>query len=397
MGARGRDRAGSSGTACRSGVALSAAACVLVLTSCSSPGPASSPVAVSASLAAPSSATATASPGASPPPTGAALTTQLKELVRTMGGVMNNFSGAILITRGNQVLLAQASGLADEKHGTPVRLTTRFDIASLTKQFTAMAILMLEHRGKLRLSDRICRYVAHCPAAWAPVTLTELLTHTAGIPEYIGPPPATYVDHNLALFRNLPLTFTPGTAWGYSNDGYILLGVVVEKVSGMTYEAFLQKNIFGPLRMRNTGYDHGHQGVAVGYASAGQLADEGDMRFFFSAGSLYSTVEDLHLWERALAVGTLVPQSVVAEMEQPRVKIGNDPDHQYGYGVFVDEVGDPNHPTREIEHPGQLTGFINLLAHFPASGLDIVILSNHGDTVYDGVDEKIRQLVLGGP
>jgi len=94
-----------------------------------------------------------------------------------------DFSGAVLITRGDQVLLAHGYGMADQKHFRPVTLMTRFRIASLTKQFSAMAILMLEHQGRLRLSDRICRYIANCPAAWAPITLAELLTHSSGMPD----------------------------------------------------------------------------------------------------------------------------------------------------------------------------------------------------------------------
>jgi len=353
--------------------------------------------------ATPVTVTSTATQTASPvPPTGAALSTQLAELVRTMDGTMNDFAGAVLIAEGNHVLLAHAYGVADEKLRTPVTLAIRFRIGSITKQFTAMAILMLEHQGHLRLSDRVCHYVADCPATWAPVTLSELLTHTSGIPNYTDVPTFPALEPHasaparvLGLVRNLPLSFPPGTAFEYSNTGFFLLGLVVEKVSGMTYEGFLRQHIFDPLRMRNTGYDHGHQGVAVGYASAGKPADPFDTSLAFSAGALYSTVGDLHLWEQALRAGSLVPKSVVAEMEQPRVKIGNSTGNQYGYGLFIGQIGDASHLVLKIGHTGEINGFISLLSYYPASVLDVVILSNHEDTNLNGIDDKVRQLIVG--
>jgi len=312
-----------------------------------------------------------------------------------------DFPGAVLITRGDQVLLSHAYGLADQKHKTPVALATRFRIGSITKQFTAMAILMLEHQGRLRVSDRICHYVASCPATWAPITLAELLTHSSGIPNFTAVPAFAELsvhpsspEHTLGLVRNLPLSFPPGSTYEYSNSGYVLLGMVVEKVSGMSYEAFLQRNIFGPLRMRNTGYDHGHKGVAVGYSSGSKLAYPIDKSVPFSAGALYSTVGDLQLWERSQSAGSLVPKSVVAEMDQPRVGTGS-AGNQYGYGVFVDETGDSTHSMLRIWHEGAINGFVSWLSRYPESGLDIVILSNHEDTDLNEIDDKIRQLVLG--
>ena len=147
--------------------------------------------------------------------------------------------------------------------------------------------------------------------------------------------------------------------------------------------------------MGNTGYDHGHQGVAVGYSSGSTVEDPIDMSVPFSAGALYSTVGDLHLWERSLSAGSLVPQSVVAELEQPRVEVGHSPAAQYGYGVFVDKIGDASSPITRISHLGEINGFVSWLSHYPESGLDFVILSNHIDAVLNGLDDKVRQLVLG--
>ena len=397
MGIVNRGRTGRFSSVRRHGIALTAVACLVSLAACSTsaPGHAGPAAGVSPSVVAASNETPPASPSTSVPPTGAALTAALDAIVRTM----SDFSGAVLVTRGNQVLLAHASGEADQQHRTPVTLTTRFRIASLTKQFTAMAILMLEHQGRLRLSDRICRYITNCPATWAPITLTELLTHTSGIPDSWG-------DLSLALLarsspeRNLvgfvghvPLTFVPGSTFEYSNTGYLLLGVVIEKVSGMSYEAFLHKNIFGPLGMGNTGYDHGHQGVAVGYATGSKVADPFPPNWAFSAGALYSTVGDLHLWERALAAGTVIPKPLAAELERPRVGTGFT---YYGYGVFVDQTGTANPPQiTKVYHLGETNGFLSSLSHDPENGLDVVILTNHEDTDLNGIDDQLRQLVLG--
>jgi CubicO group peptidase (beta-lactamase class C family) len=380
------------------GVLLVAAACILGLAACSS-APTAAPR-PSVDVSAPSAVTTSPPDSPSSAPTGAALSTQLEELVRTMDGTMNDFTGAVLITRGDRVLMSHAYGVADEKHGTPVTLATRFRIGSITKQFTAMAILMLEHRGRLRLSDRVCRYLATCPAAWAHITVAELLTHTSGIPNYtsLSRLPAmerhsTTPERIIALVRNLPLDFRPGTRFEYSNSGYVLLGMVVEKVSGTSYEAFLTKNIFDRLRMSNTGYDHGHQGVAPGYSSAGHPEDPIDASVAFSAGALYSTVGDLNTWEHALVSGTLVPRSVVAELEKPRVS--TDTGDHYGYGVLIDKTGDASNPVLKIWHTGGFNGSLSLLSHYPASDLVVVVLSNHGDTNMNGIDDKVRQLVQG--
>lgn len=197
----------------------------------------------------------------------------------------------------------------------------------------------------------------------------------------------------MALVRHVPLTFTPGSTFEYSNTGYLLLGMVIEKLSGMSYEAFLRQHIFGPLGMRDTGYDHGRQGVAVGYAIGSKVADPIPVNWPFSAGGLYSTVGDLHLWERALTAGSVIPKTLAAEMETPRIGVGTS---YYGYGVFVDQTGtaDPPQITR-IYHPGNGPGIQSWLSHDPTNGLDVVILSNHEDSDLDGIDDKLRQLILG--
>src|SRR5262249_49779389 len=140
---------------------------------------------------------------------------------------------------------------------------TKFRLGSITKQFTSMSIMMLEERGKLSVQDPICKYVSPCPDAWAPVTIHHLLTHTSGIPSYTSMPsymegmtlPVSH-EQMVARFRDKPLEFAPGSKFVYDNSGYYLLGMIIEKVSGISYEQFLQENIFSVVGMKDTGYDH---------------------------------------------------------------------------------------------------------------------------------------------
>jgi len=379
-------------------VALAAVAFVAGVAACSSssadPGGSTASGSLSA-VAASSQVAATAS--VSPPPTGAALTAALDQVVKAV----YDFTGTVMVTRGDKILFAKAYGDADVKARKPVALTTRFQIGSVTKQFTAMAILMLEHAGKLRLSDKICSYIPNCPVTWKPITLTELLTHTSGLPDYFNIPAIESIvyrpqtpEQSLGIVRKLPLQFVPGTTYQYSNTGYLMLGMVIEKVSGMSYETFLQKHIFGPLGMRDTGYDHRHQGVAVGYAIGSKPnVPLIDMSVPFSAGALYSTVGDLHRWEMALVSGTVIPKALVAEMELPRV--GTDTAY-YGYGVRVNQTGTANPPQITlIYHSGQIPGFQSSVSHDPVTGLDVIILCNHDDADLNGMDDTLRQIVLG--
>jgi CubicO group peptidase (beta-lactamase class C family) len=187
------------------------------------------------------------------------------------------FSGSVLISQHGQVLLSKGYGMADRAQKTPNGPQTRFGIGSNTKQFTAAAILLLQVRGKLKVTDLICKYIPDCPSAWSVITIKELLTHTSGIIDYVNTlsdfvgyagPPLTPLQIT-AHFRDLPLEFVPGTTWKYSNSGYFLLGYIIEQVSGVSYETFLQNNILTPLHLGDTGYNHNSNGMAVGYVGAG--------------------------------------------------------------------------------------------------------------------------------
>ncbi len=265
----------------------------------------------------------------------------------------HQFMGAVLVARGDKILFKKAYGSANLEWSIPNTTTTRFRIASVTKQFTAAAILLLEERGKLRIEDPIKKYYPDAPAAWDKISLVNLLQHTSGIANYTDEPdmgswmtqpntPAELVKR----VRDKPLQFEPGAEMRYSNTGYVLLGIAIEKASGMSYAAFLKQNIFDPLGMKDSGYDENEPIVArraAGYSQGptGPInAKYTDMTTPFSAGALYSTVEDLLRWERALFGKKVLSEASLKKMTTPGK-------NDYAFGLYVSENGRPTrHPAR---------------------------------------------------
>jgi CubicO group peptidase (beta-lactamase class C family) len=339
----------------------------------------------------PSSASSAGSvaPSAGTSPSSSAISPDAISAVDAMLANMTSqsvFSGSVLIAQHAHVLLSKGYGFADSAQKTPNGPQTRFSIGSNTKQFTAAAILLLEVQGKLKVTDRICAYIPQCPSAWSVITIKELLTHTSGIPDYLNTVPdfAAYAGPPLtplqiiAHFRDLPLEFAPGTTWRYSNSGYFLLGYIIEQVSGLSYEAFLQKNILTPLNLRDTGYNHNSNGVAIGYNLGGGLTpvEPVDPSLPYAAGALYSTVEDMNRWEQALTTDALLPTASRAEMFAIQMAI-TDPAAPpmyagYGYGFFIGT--DSGRPI--IWHGGAVPGFLSIEARYPVDDVTVIILGN---------------------
>src|SRR6478735_11075090 len=176
--------------------------------------------------------------------------------------VPKQFMGTVLVAQDGKVLLDKGYGFANLEWEIPNTPTTKFRLGSITKQFTAASILLLEERGKLKIEDPVKKYMPDAPAAWDKVTIFHLLTHTSGIPSFTGFPDYprregdTMTPQQLGdWFRDKPLEFEPGAKWNYSNSGYILLGYLIEKISGQSYSDFVQQNIFTPLGMKDSGYD----------------------------------------------------------------------------------------------------------------------------------------------
>jgi CubicO group peptidase (beta-lactamase class C family) len=226
------------------------------------------------------------------------------------------FMGSVLVAKGADVLLSKGYGSANLEWDVPNSPVTKFRLGSITKQFTSASILLLQERGKLNVEDSVKKYMADAPAAWDKVTIYHLLTHTSGIPSFTSFPEyskwepfAATPAEEVARFRDKPLDFAPGEKWNYSNSGYVLLGYLIEKIAGVTYEKFVRENIFTPLGMQDSGYDSNSAVIArraAGYTKGKDgLENAGfiNMTIPFAAGSLYSTTLDLLKWEQGLFGG----------------------------------------------------------------------------------------------
>lgn len=308
-----------------------------------------------------------------------------------------SFSGSVLVAQDGKVLISKGYGLANIENGVPNTPQTRFRIGSMTKQFTAMAILMLQAQDKLNVQDRICDHISDCPTAWQEITIHHLLTHTSGIPDSwrvfanrskTDTPLAP--SQIVALFKNEPLEFKPGQKASYRNEGYMVLGYLIEEVSGQSYEAFLQQHIFEPLKMMNTGYDHGNSHLAIGYETYGIEADFTNMSIPYSSGGLYSTVEDLYLWDQALYTEQLVSKELLDTMFTPFVPIPSLGEMGYGYGWVIGE-----HLNRRVTaHEGKIDGFHALIGRYPKDKVTIIVLGNQQDSDLFTIVTSTAELVL---
>src|SRR5882672_5618505 len=188
-------------------------------------------------------------------------TARMDQLVQSYGA-NRQFMGSVLVARGSEVLFSKGYGSANLEWSIPNSPATKFRLGSITKQFTAASILLLEERGKLSVDDLVKKHLPDAPAPWDKITIFHLLTHTSGIPSFTGFPDyvklepfATTAEQLVARFRDKPLDFEPGAKWSYSNSGYVLLGYLIEKITGGSYEKFVRENIFTPLDMKDSGYD----------------------------------------------------------------------------------------------------------------------------------------------
>jgi CubicO group peptidase (beta-lactamase class C family) len=318
-----------------------------------------------------------------------------ERLDQTIRDHHSDFSGTILIAQQGKILLIKGYGLAEQETSTPNTPQTLFAIGSITKSFTAMAIMILKERRRLTLQDPICQYLPDCPAAWELITLQQLLTHTSGIydlalnPDFqtIGTCQEHKPEELMALYKYHALDFPPGSQFHYSNSGYQLLGMVIEKVSGQRYEDFVQENILDPLGMadtRNNPASHPLSNRATGYSQDSWTREKitapcYDSSMFFADGGLYSTVGDLYKWDQALYTNKLVSEESLSQIFTPRVTVVASPGFSvppglwyYGYGWMITQQS--GH--RLIEHGGRIPGYTAYLARYPDDRLTIIVLSN---------------------
>lgn len=308
------------------------------------------------------------------------------------------FTGAVLVAVDGTPILQRAVGEANREWHVPNTVNTRFRIGSTTKTFTAVAILRLVDEGKVALDDPAARYMPDLPPAWAGVTIRMLLSHTSGVPDYVAAPNfrerETHLiqtpESLLALVRETPLDFVPGADWRYSNTGYLLLGLVIEKVSGRRYPDYLRDEFFQPLGMADTGYETEDaiiEGRASGYMrtrdgwAAGPFITPSSA---YAAGALYSTVGDMLKWDQALYGDRLVSS---AGRDLMFTVVRND----YGLGWEVR----PAWGTARVGHRGAIPGFQASFQRYPERRLTVVALSNSELGVSEKLATDLAGLCLG--
>jgi CubicO group peptidase (beta-lactamase class C family) len=332
----------------------------------------------------------------------AALEKKIDELLNAHVAV-NDFSGVVLLARGGKPLASKGYGYANVEWEIPATPQTKFRIGSITKQFTSMLIMQLREQGKIELEDSVCVFVVPCPDAWKPVTIHHLLTHTSGIPSYTGISswretnmvPKT-VEQMVAIFRDLPLQWTPGEKFAYNNSGYFLLGVVIEKASGKKYEEALAEMILTPLGLKDTGYDWPGTIIprrAAGYEGRGPArrnASALDMQQPYSAGSLYSTVEDLLKWEQSLNTDTLLPEAARKIMWTPFL-------NNYAYGWSIAQPSAATFGHRRIAHAGGINGFSSMLIRVPDMNVTAIVLSNNASANAGQIARDLLAIYYGQP
>ena len=334
---------------------------------------------------------------------GQAKVDKLDKLVRAYAEY-GKFNGSVLVAEKGNVIYKNGFGLADMEWNIPNQPDTKHRLGSITKQFTSMLIMQLVEQGKLKLDVPISTYLPDYPKKNGDViTIHHLLTHSSGIPNMTSFPgfiknisrnsysPVQLVN----LFADSTLQFEPGKNYVYSNSGYILLGYIIEKVTGKTYEQVLQENIFTPLKMNNTGYDHPEtllKNRANGYQKNGWHyvnADFIDMSVPYAAGALYSTVEDLSLWDQALYGNQLLRKE---NMDLLFTKY--DPSgYGYGWGIGEMRLGNAAERIETIGHAGGINGFNTKLTRIPSDKSFIVLLNNTGGAPLNEMTNAIAAIL----
>lgn len=312
---------------------------------------------------------------------------------------------AVIVVRGGEIIFRKGHGIANLELGVPIEPDMVFRLGSITKQFTAVAILVLAEQGKLAFDDSISKFLPDYPTHGHLITVEHLLTHTSGIKSYTNMPewPPLWgkdftVQELIDFFKYQPMEFAPGKRWAYNNSGYILLGAIIEKVSGLSYEQFIQQSIFEPLGMKQSYYDSpsrviprrvaGYEKSSEGFANAAYLS----MTQPYAAGALASTVDDLFLWDSALYTEQLLKLETLQRAHISH-QLTDGSSTAYGYGWEISEYA--GH--RLIEHGGGILGFRTRAIRVPDERVFVAVLSNNGGANPGLLAFKIAALVIGQP
>ncbi len=312
-----------------------------------------------------------------------------------------NFQGAALVAKNGKVIFKNGYGMASIELSVPNTAETKFLIGSITKQFTATAVMQLVEKGLVNLDDPITKYLPDYPKETGDkVTIHHLLRHTAGVPSYTDMPDAmarrtqpVTLDELVGLFKDKPLDFEPGEQFKYSNSGYLLLGIVIEKASGMTYEDYLRQNIFDVIGMDNSGYAHQDKiipGRACGYREGQDDELLNDyvvhMSWPYAAGGLYSTVEDMLRWDQALYTEKLLTKGSLEKMFTPGLR-------DYGYGWGIGQIA--GH--KLVSHDGGIDGFSTSFFRCVDDNICVVVFSNNINAPVTSIAAGLMAIALGEP
>jgi CubicO group peptidase (beta-lactamase class C family) len=298
----------------------------------------------------------------------------------------NSPGATVLIAQDDKIIYRKAFGMANLELNVPMKPENVFQLASITKQFTSVSILMLVEQGKLSLQDPLSKFIADYPRG-NEITIHHLLNHTSGIKSFTNLPDfraKTRLDMTpdeiISSFKNLPLEFNPGEKYEYSNSGYFLLGYIIEKLSGMSYEDFIQKNIFDKLGMKYSYYSNSYK-IIPNRANGYQLyegnfenAEYMSSTIPYASGALMSTVDDMFLWNKAIHSNMLISESS-KKAAFTNYTLANGKNSNYGYGWYVNEIAN----ITTIEHPGGMNGFTTSGIYIPEKNVYSIVLSNLDD------------------
>lgn len=314
---------------------------------------------------------------------------------------------SVIVVKDGKVVFRKGYGKANLELGVAIEPEMVFRLGSITKQFTAVAILMLAEQGKLSVGDEITKYLPDLPARGQKITIEHLLTHTSGIKSYTSLPEwlslwrkDMTLKELIDLFKDKPPDFAPGESWSYNNSGYILLGAIIEKASGQSYKDFIEKQIFAPLGMNHSFYDSTDR-VIAGRVSGYSKGKEGfvncaylSMTQPYAAGSLMSSVDDLALWDAALNTEKLVKQESLKRAWTPAVLNNGKPTH-YGYGWAMNSY--EGH--KIVAHGGGIHGFSTDAIRLPDDRVFVAVLTNRdtGEPSPDDIAFRIAALMVGKP
>lgn len=312
--------------------------------------------------------------------------------------------GAILIAKDNTVIYRKAFGMANLELDIAMKPEMVFEIGSVSKQFTAVSILMLAESGKLSLQDNITRFIPDYPVGGKTITVHHLLAHTSGIRSYTEMPEWTKLWRNdltpqemMAVFKDQPMDFAPGEEWRYNNSAYFILGYIIEKASGMSYANFLEEKIFRPLKMENSYYGSHSEIIrnrASGYQFQGKFlnAEYLSLTQPYAAGSIMSSIDDLLKWNEAIINDKLIKKESRMLAWTP-AKLNNGKETGYGYGWAIDDVNG----FKSIEHSGGIFGYTSNGIWLPEAGIYVIMLTNRDDKGPRDVSTKIAAIAAGKP